>query len=243
MLTTTDLRDVIGSTLFGADEQKIGTVADIYMDDDTGEPEWLLVSTGWFGSRQSFVPMEGAQRRGDEVLVPYGKEDVKAAPTAEAEGHLEPAEEAVLYRHYGIDGSAGMLRDKQEGPRQGRSDDAMTRSEEEVRVGTTKEETGRPRLRKWIETERVTQTVPVSREEVRVVREPINEANVDRATSGPDLTENVHEVVLHEERPVVAKETVPKERIRLEKQTVTEERTVEADVRKERIGFEEDTQR
>ena len=243
MLTTTDLRDVIGSTLFGADEEKIGTVEDIYMDDDTREPEWLLVSTGWFGSRQSFVPMEGARRRGEDVFVPYGKDEVKAAPTAEADGHLEPAEEAMLYRHYGMDGTAGMPHDRQERSRQGRPDDAMTRSEEEMRVGTTRQETGRPRLRKWIETERETQTVPVSREEVRMVREPITGENVDRATSGPDLTENVHEVVLHEERPVVAKETVPKERVRLEKQTVTEERTVEADVRKERIGFEEGTQR
>lgn len=243
MLTTTDLRDVIGSTLFGADEQKIGTVADIYMDDETHEPEWLLVSTGWFGSRQSFVPMSAAQRRGEDIMVPYAKEEVKGAPTAEADGHLDPDEEATLYRHYNMQGNAGIGREGREQPRAGRSDDAMTRSEEEVRVGTTMQETGRPRLRKWIETERVTETVPVSREEVRVVREPITGENVDRATSGPDLTENVHETVLHEERPVVAKETVPKERIRLEKQTVTEERTVEADVRKERIGFEEDTPR
>jgi uncharacterized protein (TIGR02271 family) len=243
MLATKNLRDLIGSTLFGADEQKIGTVADIYMDDETGEPEWLLVNTGWFGSRQSFVPISAAQRRGEDLVVPYGKEEVKGAPTTEADGHLDQAEEATLYRHYNMDGTAGIRRDSREQPRQGRSDDAMTRSEEEVRVGTTTQETGRPRLRKWIETERVTETVPVSREEVRVVREPITGENVDRATSGPDLTENVHEVVLHEERPVVAKETVPKERIRLEKQTVTEERTVEADVRKERIGFEEGTQR
>ena len=116
MLTTTDLRDLIGSTLLGADEEKIGTIADIYMDDETHEPEWLLVNTGWFGTRQSFVPMAAAQRRGEEIVVPYGKDEVKGAPTAEADGHLDPAEEATLYRHYNMGEGAGIRREGREQP-------------------------------------------------------------------------------------------------------------------------------
>ena len=91
----------------------------------------------------------------------------------------------------------------------------MTVSEEELRVGKIAREAGRARLRKWVETERVSQSVPVAHEEVRVEREPITKANVDQATSGPEITEGVHEVPLMEEQAVAAKQTVPKERVRL----------------------------
>jgi uncharacterized protein (TIGR02271 family) len=115
------------------------------------------------------------------------------------------------------------------------TDDAMTRSEEQLHVGTESRETGRARLRKYIVTENETRTVPVSREEVRIEREPITDANIGDATSGPDLREDEHEVTLREERPVVAKETVPVERVRLEKDTVTDQETVSDEVRKEHI--------
>lgn len=86
----------------------------------------------------------------------------------------------------------------------------------------------------------VSTAVPVDREEVRIVREPITEANVDRAMSGPELSESIHEAVLHEEQVVAEKRVVPKERVRLEKEIRTEEVTVEEDLRKERIVAEGD---
>jgi uncharacterized protein (TIGR02271 family) len=119
------------------------------------------------------------------------------------------------------------------------TDDAMTRSEEELRVGTQQRETGRARLRKYVVTEEVQQTVPVQREEVRVEREPITDANLDDATSGPELSEEEHEVVLHSEEPVAEKRVVPKERVRLDKDVQTEERTVSEDVRKEEIDVDD----
>ncbi|GAA4603247.1 uncharacterized protein (TIGR02271 family) [Actinoplanes octamycinicus] len=114
-------------------------------------------------------------------------------------------------------------------------DDAMTRSEERLDVGTERERTGRARLRKYVVTEQEQVSVPVTREEVRLEREPVTDANRDSAFRGPDLTESEHEVTLHEERPVVNTETVPVERVRLGKETVTEEQTVGGEVRKERI--------
>ena len=111
----------------------------------------------------------------------------------------------------------------------------MTRSEERLNVGTQTSEAGRARLRKYVVTENVTQTVPVRREEVRVEREPITDATRDEAMSGPAISEEEHEVVLHEERPVVAKEAVPVERVRLDTETVTDEVTVNEEVRKEQI--------
>ncbi|MGK5682811.1 PRC and DUF2382 domain-containing protein [Actinoplanes sp. URMC 104] len=114
-------------------------------------------------------------------------------------------------------------------------DDAMTRSEERLNVNTQTEQTGRARLRKYVVTERENVTVPVSREEVRLEREPITEANRGAAFDGPDITESEHEVTLHAERPVVETEAVPVERVRLGKETVRDEETVTGEVRKERI--------
>jgi uncharacterized protein (TIGR02271 family) len=121
------------------------------------------------------------------------------------------------------------------------TDDAMTRSEEQLHVGTETVQSGRARLRKYIVTENETVTVPVSHEEVRLEREPITEANAGAAYDGPAISEEEHEVVLNEERVVVEKEAVPVERVRLDTETVTEQQQVSEEVRKEEIELEGDT--
>ena len=120
------------------------------------------------------------------------------------------------------------------------TDNAMTRSEEQLHVGTETRESGRARLRKYVVTEQETVTVPVQREEVRIEREPITDANRGEALDGPAISEEEHEVVLHEERPVVEKEAVPVERVRLDKETVTEQQQVTEEVRKEQIDTDGD---
>ncbi len=115
------------------------------------------------------------------------------------------------------------------------TDDAMTRSEERLNVGTQREQVGTARLRKYVVTENVQTTVPVTREQVTVEREPITDANAGDALSGPAISEAEHEVTLHAERPVVETEAVPVERVRLNKETVTEQQTVAGEVRKEQI--------
>jgi len=115
----------------------------------------------------------------------------------------------------------------------------MTRSEEQLKVGTEQVAAGRARLRKHVVTENQSVTVPVSHEEVTLEREPITDANVGKATAGPDLSDEEHEVQLTEERVVVDKETVPVERVRLGTETVTEDQRVSEDVRKEEIEFDE----
>ena len=115
----------------------------------------------------------------------------------------------------------------------------MTVSEEELRVGTTEREAGRVRLKKYVVEEEVTKTVPVRREEVRLEREPITDANRDDATAGPEISEEEHEVVLHDEEAVVDKRAVPKERVRLEKDVTTDEETVSDTVRQERVDVDD----
>ncbi len=179
------------------------------------------------------------------MRLPFSKDQVKDAPSADADGQLSMDEEARLYEHYGMAYSdapsdTGLPTDGGAPPQTTGTDDAMTRSEEELRVGTRQRQAGRARLRKWVETEHVSTTVPVAREEVRIEREPITEGNVDKALRGPKITEAVHEVTLMEEEAVAATETVPKERIRMEKDTVVEQEEVGADLRKERVEAEVD---
>ena len=92
-------------------------------------------------------------------------------------------------------------------------------------------------------TDEVTQTVPVKREEIRVEREPITDANAGNATEGPEISDEEHEVVLHEEEVVAEKRVVPKERVRLDKDVEVEERTVSEEVRREEIEVDGDAGR
>lgn len=242
MFNKNQIDTLIGSDVYGTDEQKIGTVGQVYLDDQSDRPEWVTVRTGLFGTKESFVPLSKAQTSGDGLRVPFTKDHVKDAPRTDADqGHLSHEEEAELYRHYGIDYTAGTqskttgrgtVGHDTSGPE---TDEAMTRSEEQLKVGKKTHEKGRARLRKHVVTEQQTVSVPVTREEVRVEREPITEGNRGKATSGPAISEEEHEVVLREERPVVEKEAVPVERVKLGKETVTDHEQVSKKVRKERI--------
>ncbi len=236
-----------GHDVIDSSGDKLGKIDDIYLDQETDKPEWALVSVG--GSA-SLVPLAGAVAEGDQIRVAFDTAKVKGAPDVLADDELSQEEEKQLYAYYGLpygEGESdtglpegGQVGHDTSGPS---TDSAMTRSEEELRVGKVKREAGRARLRKYITTEQVQTTVPVQREEVRVEREPITEQNVGAATDGPALSEEEHEVVLESEEVVVDKDVVAKERIRLDKDIVTEERQVSEEVRKEQVEIEGDTPR
>ncbi|MDQ3630250.1 MAG: YsnF/AvaK domain-containing protein [Actinomycetota bacterium] len=254
MPTLEDVKTWSGQEAVDPNGDKIGSLDHIYLDRQTGEPTFLAVKTGLLGHNLSLVPVEGARTHEGHVHLAFDKAKVKDAPNVEADGELSEAEEAELYGYYGIAGYSqyeGPDHDtlaEHDRPREpvGRdtsgptTDEAMTRSEEQLRVGTRSEEVGKARLRKYIVTENVTTTVPVQREEVRIEREPITDANVGDALDGPALTEEEHEVTLRAETPVVEKDVVAKERVRLDKDTVTEDVHVDESVRKEQIDTDSD---
>ncbi|MFI6391000.1 DUF2382 domain-containing protein [Nonomuraea sp. NPDC050540] len=257
MITQEQIHDLIGHTLYDSDGDRVGEVKTIYVDDTSGDPEWLTVKTGWFGMHESFVPLRAVRMIGDRVEAGFGKDQIKDAPRVDVEagGRLSEGEERELYRHYGVewgDGRRPPLVPGQPGSPDARTDtaartdmtseDAMTCSEEHLRVGTERYESGHARLRKYVVTQEEQVTVPVSHEEVRVEREPITEANRDAAMRGQDITEAEHEVTLHAERAVVDTEAVPVERVRLAKEEVTEDETVSGQVRKERIEADGDVE-
>jgi uncharacterized protein (TIGR02271 family) len=296
MIGTETIDRVIGRDVYDESGAKIGAASEVYLDDETGQPEWVTVRTGLFGTKESFVPIRDADLTDDGIRVHVGKDKVKDAPKIDAEGHLSPEEERELYGYYGMDlgartgradagradmtdtattgrtgtadmtdaattgraGTAGMpdtgqggtagrwdAADADEGRAVGRdtsgptTDEAMTRSEERLNIDTRAEEVGRARLRKYVVTENVTETVPVSREEARVERESITDANVGDALEGPAISEAEHEVTLHAERPVVDKEAVPVERVRLDTESVTDQEQVSETVRKEQVDADD----
>ncbi|GIH73882.1 DUF2382 domain-containing protein [Planobispora longispora] len=260
MITQNQIQTVINQDVYDITGEKIGEVKHVYLDEATGRPEWLCVKTGLFGTKETFVPAQAADVVADHVEVGYPKDRVKDAPSVDVEagGHLSPDEERELYRYYDIDwdsswhhanrpgeagGRAGWAHTggQSERERLGRTDEAMTRSEERLQVGTETHQAGKARLRKYVVTEEQQVSVPVSHEEVRIEREPITGANRDAALSGPDISEAEHEVTLHAEHPVVDKRTVPVERIRMGKETVTGREAVSGQVRKEHVEVEGDT--
>ncbi|MEU4363542.1 PRC and DUF2382 domain-containing protein [Promicromonospora sp. NPDC023987] len=243
MITTQQIQELLeaGGTVVGSDGHKIGKIGTVYLDDKSGRPEWVTAKTGLFGSSETFIPLAQGNVQAQEIQVPYDQETVKGAPRVEdPEGHLTQDQELGLYRYYGLEPSAhaGTVGHDTSGPN---TDEAMTRSEEQLSVGTQRVESGKARLRKYVVTEDVTRTVPVSHEEVRVEREPVTAANRDQAMAGGEITEEEHEVTLHAERPTVAKETVPVERVRMDTDTVTEEAEISDRLRKEQIEAEGET--
>lgn len=251
MIDINKLGDIFDSTVYDTDGDKIGSVSQVYVHPDTDQPTWVSIRTGLFGNSSTFAPLDDANFDGSALTVAYQKEFVKGAPRVDDDGTLSDEEEDTLYAYYGkentVPATAPAPRTETNEKTVGHdtsgpnTDTAMTRSEERLNVGTQKVETGRARLKKFIVTEKQTVNVNVSHDEVRLVREPITDANIGNAVGGPAFSEEEHEVVLTADRVVVDKDVVPVERIRLDKETVTEQQTVNEEIRKEQIELLDDT--
>lgn len=273
MLSVDDVLAARSGKAYDNDGDKIGSVGEVYLDDQTGQPAWVTVNTGLFGTSESFVPLEGARREGDDLHLPYSKAKIKDAPRQDADKHLDVEQEEALYRYYGIgthgtstqgrDGFAAGTAGTAAAGTQARTDrtedttrtgrtqetrtdrrdatserdaDGIVLHEERVNVGTERREAGQARLRKYVVTEQQTVEVPVSHEEVHVVRQPLNE----RVDGNVKLGEEEQVVTLHEERPVVSKETVATERVGLETQEVQSTQRVQTEVGHEEVRVEQD---
>lgn len=230
--------------------EKIGSVKRVWLEDGTGRPMWAEVHTGLFGMRESFVPIQQGEVAGGGITVPVSKAQVKDSPSVRTEDdHMSDEEQEALYRHYGMiphakTGEHDRLDGRQDARRAGPRDKAgprnegdaaeVTLAEEKLDVGTRKVEAGRVRLVKHTVTEERNITVPVTHEEVRVVREPA------KGEPGRAFADEQAEITLHREEPVVRKRTEATERVRLEKDAVTEQKDVKGQVRKERVEVERD---
>jgi stress response protein YsnF len=236
-MTLDRLEQLRGTPVYDSAGEKIGSVEEVFYDEQTRRPEWIGIGTGFLGTKRVLVPVEGSSLEGDAVTVSYAKEHVKDSPDVDSD-LISPELEQELYSYYGIpysDESAapdqGIAREPDSPGDVSTGEPSVTRSEEELRVGKEQTEAGRVRLHKWVETEPVSVEVELTREKARVVREPAD-GTVGEGETGDEEAE----ITLHEERPVVARE-----RVRLEKDVESERRTVSDELRKERVEVEGNT--
>ncbi len=259
VVATRQMQSLLGNdaVIVDADGDKVGKIGQVYLDDESGNPEWVTTNTGLFGGSETFVPLTAADVHDNEIRVPYDKATIKDAPRMDdSEGHLSSEQESELYRYYGLEGGTTGEHDEGDGDsgcdrgqhgvvEEGRprdhdhADEGMAVSEEQLRVGTERVETGKARLRKYVVTENVTTTVPVEREEVRLEREPIGEGEGGDIVTDGVIGDDEQELTLTEERVVVDKETVPVERVSLDTETVVDKQQVTEEVRKEQVEVDQ----
>lgn len=197
LLPSKNIQSIIGATLYGADNEKLGRISQVFVDAGDGHPTWAEVHVGALGRHSTFVPLDDAGWEHDDVTVPFTKDDVKNAPRPDLDGGLSPAQEDELRRHYRHEDQPRRDVDGDGGADGIRNDDEHHDHEHDH---------------------------DHDRSERR------------QAPAEPGLDDDG---VLWEERVVVHKERVPVAKVHLEKQTVTEEREVTADVQKERIAVDE----
>ncbi|PAT14377.1 photosystem reaction center subunit H [Corynebacterium sp. NML 120412] len=276
MANTNRIEDLANATAYDVDGDKIGGVKDVYVNDTSGQPDFVSVNHGLFGAGTSIVPLRGHTLRDGELHLAFPKGRIEDAPDLDENGHLTTEDQDAFYRHYGLTdtkdvttydtgrhaaagtgaaaGAAGVAgagaaagerevttdetarANAAAGTRENVADtdkDAIIRSEEQLNVQKDRVESGQVRLRKYVVNETETVEVPVEREEVRVVREPITDA--DRANYDGKIGEQEASVTLHEERVNVSKDSVPVEKVSLEKDTVQDTERVSEELRKERF--------
>jgi uncharacterized protein (TIGR02271 family) len=246
-----ELSPMRGKPVYTSDDEKVGDFEEIYHDEVTGQPEWIRVKSstlgGILGTKYFLVPLEGAEYQDGEdpaIRIPYSKEKVQDAPDAD-DVWISEEEERRLYNYYGLPYSErhsetqlpdGEMGEQHQHPVTPHGEAAVSRHEEELQVGKREMEYGRVRLRKWVETEPVSEEVELHRETAFVERQPVN-----RPASGAAIGEEEVEVPLHREEPVVSKETVEREQITLHSEEEIEEETVHGEVRREHVEVEEDS--
>ena len=180
-----------GRTVIDHAGEKIGTLEDIYLDEDE-RPRWGSIRTGLFGVRVTLAPLDQARPEDDLLRLPFDRDHVREAPNLDPDVQLTEDEEEQLYRHYGLASSSGVPTQagavaasaestdaeiEETSQPQADAPDAMTRSEEEVHISKRPREYGRARLKKYVVTDYVEKKVPVQREEVRVEYEPSDPAD------------------------------------------------------------------
>lgn len=294
------IEDLANATAYDVNGDKVGSVQDVYVNDTSGQPDFISVNHGLFGTGTSIVPLRGHSLRDGDLHLAFPKDRIEDAPDLDDNGHLTTNDQDALYRHYAltevqdvttyetgapaepVDGAAGHGVDADaagaagygveagagvpaagvgaaaagvgagaaglgaadagyadgvagtaDAGVAGTDSDELIRSEEQLNVSKDRVESGEVHLRKYVVTETETVEVPVEREEVRIVREPITEA--DRAAHTGAIGEAEASVTLHEDQVTVTKESVPVEKVSLETETVRDTETVSEEVRKERF--------
>jgi uncharacterized protein (TIGR02271 family) len=248
-----------GQTVFDNTGQKVGDVQRVFFDRETGDPSWVTIRGGRFGTREAFVPATGSKIGPGGLALAVREDAIIQSPAVDAGRELSMGDATELSGYYqsvldGTPNQRGTEMRRQPERRQPdlRQDETpqpemadisqpveLTSYEEQLRVGAQAVESGAVRLHKSVVTENVETSVPLRHEEVRVERIPAEA----RPTADHDFADEDIELILHEERAMVAKETVPVETVRIAAESRTEQEQVSDAVRRERIEVDTGEQR
>lgn len=235
--------DWIGSPVADTEGQPCGRLIELFVGRTTGAPEFGIVTLG-NGEERVAVPLTGARRGpGGTVILAFPAERVLTAPRMQGEVDEIPAEVGrLIHEQFGVhDATTTALPAQPASVGDGDGDAEVTLSEEQLAVETRARATERVRVRKHVVTEEVTVTVTLRREELVIEREPVAGTSHQAAEGAFPLGDDGREVefVLHAEEPVVTKRVVPVERVRINRNTITEERRIADTVRRERAEVDE----
>lgn len=180
-----------GKTVLDKDGNKIGTLSELYVDDDTNRPKFATVQTGLFGTKQNFFPVPLARVRDDTIVLDASEDQVRNAPQIDADQELEAAQERELYQYYGLardnaeddnnqltdgdstqedtedteDKSAAPTSPSEDTTDEQSTEEAAIRSERHLHISTEKDADGRVRLKKYVITENIIRNDSESDEE------------------------------------------------------------------------------
>lgn len=238
-----DIDQLRGSDLYDQTGSKIGSIGEVYLDDQTNEPAFLTVNTGLFGMNETFVPYQSVSRDGDNLVAPFEKSFVKDAPNIAADGSLTPEEEEEIFRYYSLDSGTGRDRDR-DGVRDHDRHGTHDRDRDGVRDAGAAGAAGgvagaaghdRDRDRDGLLDRDRHDTHDRDHDGLRDHdRDGVRDH--DRAAAGDQ-----QQVVAHEERLNVGKEQVETGRARLRKHVVTEKQQVEVPVQREELVVERES--
>ena len=266
-----NIKDLFDATAYDKAGEKLGSVKEVFVDEQTGQPTFVEVNHGLFGMSSSLVPLRGHDFNGDDLKLAFSKDRIEGAPDFDSDKPLTPEAQSDIFKHYNLENAQDVTtyRDERTGTTAGAgaagagvagagvagagahakdetvttertettdraaatdanagrnltdNDNELIRSEERLDVNKERVATGEARLRKYVVTDTETVEVPVEREEVRVERTPISEADAANfnGTIGDNDTAEAS-VTLHEERVNVDKKTVPVEKVNLSKETI-----------------------
>ena len=235
MIDQASVPSLMGSTVRDGAGEKIGKVGQVYLDDTTGQPEWVTVKTGLFGTKENFVPLAAARVEGDELVVDIPKAKVTDAPKLDEDGHLTEEQETELYSYYGVSqGAFG----RQSGPTDGTYSTTDTATGYDA--GTT---TDTSYANGTVDTDRDTDRDTNRDTDVSTDRTAGfatgttggDSYGTGRDTSGPETDEAM---TRSEEHLVGGTEQVETGRARLRKYVVTDTETVQVPVSREEVTLE-----
>ncbi|WP_289017757.1 PRC and DUF2382 domain-containing protein [uncultured Ornithinimicrobium sp.] len=213
-ITQEHIDQLYNADVVDRDGDSLGGVGQVYLDDNTGDPAWVTVKTGFFGTKETFVPLTEADYGDGTIRLPYEKGFIKDAPNMEADQHLSESEQDELYRYYEVQGMGGTGRGDvdREGfvdrDRDGRADDVEGNAMPHGAAMSGGLDEDRQDLNAGGD---------VARQEY---------AGDARGTDEGRMT-------LHEERVDVGTERVQTGRVRLRKHVVTDQKTVTVPVERE----------